>query len=180
MSLSAALEEVYASGDEEGVVIDTVEIDHVSFDGPVLWARRVLGLADDDAVIMLPIEEGGDPVAHTPGGFRLVRPGADKKGPTDGRIILDGVSGQLYPLLKAALGHGEPITICFRQYRVLPGQLDAVTGPDEEIAGLQLQSVSLSATQAEGTVAWPDGRKMNVPTGPEAFFDRDNYPGLFS
>ena len=110
----------------------------------------------------------------------LVRPGADKDGPTDGRIRLDGVSGKLYPLFKEALGYGQPITLTFRQYRVLPGHIDDVTGPDEEIAGLQLQNVSVSGSMAEGTVAWPDGRKFNVPTGPDAFFDRGNYPALFS
>ena len=48
------------------------------------------------------------------------------------------------------------------------------------IEGLLLTTVDLTADTAEGTLSWPDGRDQNVPTGPNAFFDRATYPGLFS
>lgn len=178
MTISAALEEAYASGDEEGVTLTTAEIDHPGFDEPV----RVVTGADDldgDVTIDLPLEEGGEKVPHKAVAFALTRPGADKDGPTEGKIRIDNVSDQLEGPLKQALGYEEPILITFRQYRFLPGQIDLLTGPDEEIPGLILSEVQLSYDAAEGTVSYPDGRLVNVPTGPDAFFDRETYPGLF-
>jgi hypothetical protein len=55
-----------------------------------------------------------------------------------------------------------------------------VTGPDEEIDGLELSNVQVTADQAEGTLTFADGRQTNIPTGPNAFFDRLNYPALFT
>jgi hypothetical protein len=116
MTLKQALQEAYASGDEEGVVITTLEVDHASLD-----------------------------------------------------------------LMKGVVGYNEAIKITFRQYRVLPGQLAALTGPDDDtLTGLEMTAFDISAERAEGTIAWPDGRQQNVPTGPNAFFDRDSYPALFT
>jgi hypothetical protein len=181
MTLSAAIEEAYASGDEEGVTLSAFQIDHPSFDEPLYGVRGFDDAPNDpDFYVMLPIEPGGEKIRHKPCGFSLTPPGSDNDGPTDGKVTVDAVSMHLYPYLKDALGYGEPITITFRQYQILPDGLGDVTAPDEEIAGLQLSNVTLTATSAEGTVAWPDGRKFNVPTGPDAFFDRESYPALFS
>ena len=178
MTLTNAIEEEYASGDEVGLVLTTTEIDHPSFEAPI---RMVAGIdhPDPDFVAMLPIEDGGVPVAHIPCGFSITPPGSDKDGPTEGKVQVDNVSGLLREPLKAASGYGEPLSVTIRQYVVQPGGLANVTGPDEEYTGLQLRNVSLKSTTAEGVIAWPDGRKFNVPTGPNAFFDRFNYPALF-
>ena len=37
-----------------------------------------------------------------------------------------------------------------------------------------------SADSAGGAISWPDGRRENVPSGSTAFFDRANYPALFT
>lgn len=178
MTISAALEEAYASGDEEGVTLTAAEIDHPGFDEPIYVVRGADDL-DGETTIDLPLVEGGPKVPHKAVPFALTRPGADKDGPTEGKIRIDNVSDQLEGPLKQALGYEEPILITFRQYRILPGQLALVTGPDEEIPGLLLSDVQLGYDAAEGTVAYPDGRMQNVPTGPDAFFDRETYPGLF-
>lgn len=181
MTLSKALQEAYASGDEEGVVIDTVEIDHASLKDAIRLARNVDSqLGEPGDTIALPIEAGGAKLPHLLCAFEVIRPGADTDGPTDGKLRIDNVSDLVHDLLKGAVGYDEAIVVGFRQYRVLPGQLDAVTGPDEDVlSGLEMTDVSLGADRAEGTIAWPDGRNQNVPTGPHAFFSRDEYPGLF-
>lgn len=67
MSLSAALEEAYASGDEAITVQTTLQIDHPALYAPIFWVTGIDGPSGDEtAVIMLPIIEGGSPVAHTP------------------------------------------------------------------------------------------------------------------
>ena len=179
MSLSAALAEAYASGDSEGVVLTAAELDHSGFPATVFVVNGVEGPAPG-AAVSLPIEAGGEGVDHTPCAFTFVRPGADRDGPTDGRVMIDNVSDLLSGPLRDAIGYNEPIRVTFRQYRVLPGRLEAVTGPDEVIEGLELSRVDLSPDTAEGTLTYQDGRLQNVPTGPDAFFDRENYPGLFS
>lgn len=178
MTVSTALQEAYASGDTAGVVLTAAEIDHASFEAPI---RIVTGIdmADPDATVLLPLEEGGAKVPHVPCGFTFVRPGHDRDGPTDAKVSIDNVSDLLQGHLRAALGYNLPVTITFRQYIVSPGQLAAVTGPDELIDGLLLRKVDLWEDRAEGTLSWPDGRQANVPTGPNAFFDTENYPALF-
>lgn len=181
MSVSLAIAEAYASGDTAGVVLTAASLDHPSFDAPIYVAAGIEAPdGDPDGKIMLPTEEGGPPVAHTPCAFTFIRPGADRDGPTEGRVQMDNVSDLLQGPLKNAVGYNESISVTFRQYRVLPGRLAQVTGPDEIIEGLLLSTVDLKADTAEGTLAYEDGRMQNVPTGDDAFFDRENYPGLFS
>ncbi len=181
MTLKAALAESYASGDEAGVTITAAQLDHVSFERPIFVLAGIDTATGEPAeTIDLPIEEGGAGVAHTPCAFTFVRAGADHDGPTDGKVQIDNVSDLLHGPLKGAIGYNEPILVTFRQYRVLPGFLGDVTGPDEVIEGLRLAVVELTADTAEGTLSWEDGRDVNVPTGPNAFFDRASYPGLFS
>lgn len=182
MTLSAALRESYASGDTEGVIIDTVELDHASLDEAIRLAMNVdSALGEPGDTISLPLYEGGPKVPHRLCAFGVVRPGADADGPTDGKLQIDNVSDLVHDLLKGAIGYNESILVSFRQYRVLPGQINAVTGPDEDtLSGMEMTDVQLGADQAEGVISWPDGRQQNVPTGPHAFFNRDEYPGLFT
>ncbi|MFE1598180.1 DUF1833 family protein [Methylobacterium sp. ID0610] len=182
MTLKLALQEAYASGDEEGVIIDTVQIDHPSLDAPIYLACNIdSALGDPGDTIGLPIVEGGPKVPHLLCAFGVIRPGADEDGPTDGKLQIDNASDLLHDLLKNAVGYDAEVLVTFRAYRVLPGHLDDVTGPDDDtLSGLELTQFEVTAAQAEGTLSWPDGRQQNVPTGPHAFFDRDEYPSLFS
>lgn len=182
MTVSAALREAYASGDEEGVVVETVEVDHASLDGPIRLVRNVDGaLGEPGETLSLPLVAGGPPVPHLLCAFELIAPGADSDGPTEGKLRLDNVSDVLHALLKNVVGYNEAIRVTFRFYLVLPGHLDAVTGPDDDsFSGLEMTAVEVSADSAEGSIAWPDGRQQNVPSGPNAFFDRASYPALFT
>jgi hypothetical protein len=182
VTLSAALRESYASGDEEGVIVETLEIDHASLDAAILLVRNVdSALGDPGDTVGLPLEEGGPKVPHLLCAFEVITPGADADGPTEGKLRIDGASHVIHDLLRGAIGYNEEIRVTLRFYRVLPGALAAVTGPDDDsFSGLEMTAVDLSAERAEGTIAWPDGRQQNVPTGPHAFFNRDEYPGLFT
>ena len=182
MTVSAALRETYASGDDEGVVVETLEVDHASLDGPIRLVRNVDGqLGEPGETLSLPVEAGGSRLPHLLCAFELIAPGADSDGPTEGKIRIDNVSDLLHDLLKGAIDYDQAIRVTFRFYRVLPGHLDAVTGPDDDsFSGLEMTAVELSADTAEGAISWPDGRQQNVPSGPDAFFDRASYPALFT
>lgn len=181
MTWSAAIEEFYASGgDEVGVL--AIEITHAAWTDAIRWVTRIEDPdGDETATLDLPLTEGSEKVAHRICAFTVVHPGQDRDGPTDGKIRLDGVSAELQEPLRAAQGFSEPIRVTLRTY--LASSLDelrAATGPDEIVSDLELASVSVTADMAEGTLAFHDGRNVNVPTGPNAFFDRENYPGLFT
>ncbi|SOR28437.1 conserved protein of unknown function [Methylorubrum extorquens] len=182
MTVSAALRETYASGDDECVVVETLEVDHASLDGPIRLVRNVDSeLGEPGETLNLPIVTGGPRVPHLFCAFELIAPGADSDGPTEGKIRMDNVSDLFHELLKGAIGYDAAIRVTIRFYRVLPGRLDEVAGPDDDsFTGLEMTAVEISADSAEGTIAWPDGRQQNVPSGPDAFFDRSSYPALFT
>lgn len=182
MALSAAVQEAYASGDALGVVLLAAEITHPTFAVPIRVVAGVdgpTGVAPEDRVVLLPTAVSGIAVAHIPCAFEFTPPGADQDGPTDAKVRIDNVSDLLEEHLRGAVGYDAPVLITFRTYIVTPGELDQVTGPDDEIDGLELRVVTLNAESAEGTLQYPDGRQVSVPTGPNAFFTRDEYPGLF-
>lgn len=182
MSLSAAIEEHYASGGEDGVAVPAIEFAHPAWAVPIRWVTKVEDPdGDETKTIDLPLILGGAKVAHVMGAFQIVHPGQDKDGPADGKIRLDGVSAELQEPLRAAQGFAEPVRVTIRSY--LASSLDelrAASGPDEVIEDLELASVQVTADMAEGTLTYRDGRNLNVPTGDNAFFDRGNYPGLFT
>lgn len=182
MTVSVALREAYASGDDEGVVIETLEVDHASLDAAIRLVRNVDGqLGEPGETMALPIEAGGPRLAHLLCAFEIIAPGADSDGPTEGKIRIDNVSDLMHDLLKDAIGYDQANRVTIRFYRVLPGQIDRVAGPDDDsFSGLEMTAVELSADSAEGTITWPDGRQQNVPSGPNAFFDRASYPALFT
>jgi hypothetical protein len=182
MTMKQALREAYASGDEEGVIITTLEVDHASLETPIRLVQNVDSeLGEPGDTMALPLDEGGPKVPHLLCAFSIVAPGADQDGPTEGKLQIDNVSDLLHDLMKGVVGYNEAVRITFRQYRALPGQIAAITGPDDDtLTGLEMTAFEISAERAEGTIAWPDGRQQNVPTGPNAFFNRDSYPALFT
>jgi len=182
MTMKQALREAYASGDAEGVTVTSVVVDHASLKEPIRLVRNVdSALGEPGDTMALPLDEGGPKVPHLLCAFSIVAPGADQDGPTEGKLQIDNVSDLLHDLMKGVVGYNEAVRITFRQYRALPGQIAAITGPDDDtLTGLEMTAFEISAERAEGTIAWPDGRQQNVPTGPNAFFNRDSYPVLFT
>ncbi|TDR94209.1 DUF1833 family protein [Enterovirga rhinocerotis] len=180
MSIEAAFEEIYASGDEAATVLYALELTHPGIDGAVRWVMGVGEPVDDgEALVPLPIVPGQPKVNHTPCSFEIIRPGAEKNGPTPGRLRILGISGEAYRLLKGALGYDAPIDVVLREYAV-HSSVAALTGPGATVDDLELTAVDLDGGAAEGALEFPDGRNLNVPTGPHAFFDRFDYRTLFA
>lgn len=182
MSMSQALRESYASGSTDTVDVETVELDHASSDGPLRLVRSVDSTYGNPGdVVYLPLVQGGPKEPHYICAFSVLTPGADSDGPTDGQLRIDNVSDSVQSLLENIIGYNQPVYVSFRFYSMFPGGLDSVTGPDDDaFSGLEMTEVNLDEGSCSGTIAWPDGRQQNVPSGPDAFFDRNNYPALFT
>lgn len=169
---SQALAELYASGGD-AVELVGVELSHPSLAAPI---RVVANVRDD---MQLPLVIGNPATAlHTACAFQVTLPGQDEDGPTDAKVRIDNVSGLLRQPLRDAIGANMPISVLIRTYICEPPTLTPVL--EDVIGPLQLKSVTLTATTAEGTLTLEDGRTVNFPTGPNAFFDLANYPALFA
>ncbi|EJW12729.1 Transcriptional regulator [Rhodovulum sp. PH10] len=158
------MQEAYAANPAGEVVIETLELDHVGFAEPVRIASNV----EDD--VLLPLVAGGDPVTFRALAVAVTLPGVSEDGPTPMRVRIDNVSGLLLPYLRAAIQSTAPISVVYRAYTSAD-----LTGPGDVIDGLQLRSVDLTATTAEGEVSF---REVAMEAFPRATYDGTFYPAL--
>jgi hypothetical protein len=173
-ALSEAIAESYASGDDGGVDLIVFQLDYPTFPGPVLAVSGVD--IPPGETWLLPTEDGGAPVPHTPIAFEYTPPGFDKDGATDGKIRIDNVSGELNEYLQGATGAAGELSVIIRRFHVKkPPNYVTPTIIDEELTGLVIRSVTLTASTAEGTLMYPDVREENFP---KAVYTPDEYPGL--
>lgn len=164
MSLTEAMEEAYAANPAGEVVIETIELDHATFDDPV---RIATGVEED---IDLPLTLGGDPVTFKALQISVILPGVTADGPTPMRLRVDNVSSFLLPYLRSAIQSTTPITLTYRAYTTTD-----LTQPGDVISGLELRDVSLSATSAESTVGF---REIELQAFPLSTYSQDDYPAL--
>ncbi|MFD2679027.1 DUF1833 family protein [Camelimonas lactis] len=162
MSISAAMEEAYAAARPDQVIVQTLEMDHPAFAQPV---RIVTNVAED---MTLTVPGAGD-VLFQACGVSITLPGDTEDGPTQARVRVDNVSGILRGYLKDAVQAGEPIKVTFRAY--ILGEMQ----PGEVIDGMELASVSLTATAAEGALKF---RELELQAFPLATYDQQYYPAL--
>jgi len=163
------MKEAYASGDEDGIDLVAIVLNHATFPSPVY----LVGGSDDD--LALPISDGGATVLHTAVSFSYTPPGFDTDGPTDGKLSVDNVSGYLNSYLELATGQNRSISVTMRRYHVSASSYALPTSIDEEITGLVIRSVSLTASRAEASLTYPDVREDNFPL---AIYTAEEYPAL--
>lgn len=164
MSLTEAMEEAYAANPHGESVIETVELNHPTFDEPV----RVASGVDDD--ITLPLELGGEPVLFKAIGFSAVLPGASEDEPTPMKLRVNDANGVLTPYLKAAVGSTWPIEVTYRAYTTTE-----LTRPGDVIGRLFLSDVDQDASGAEGALTF---QEIELQAFPLATYDQTYYPML--
>jgi hypothetical protein len=164
MSVTAAMEEAYAANPRGEAVIETLELDHVTFAQPVYIAT---GVEDD---ISLPPALGATAVAFKALQISVTPPGVSADGPTPMKVRIDNVSSFLLPYLRGAVASTEPITVTYRAYTTTD-----LTQPGEVFSGLELRDVSLNAVSAEGAVGF---KEIELQAFPLATYDEQYFPAL--
>lgn len=164
MTLTAAMEEAYASNPHGEVVIETLELNHVTFAEPV----RVASGVDDD--ISLPPALLASPVLFKAMAFEAVMPGDSEDGPTPARIRIKDPLGVITPYLDAAISSTQPIEITWRAYTTRD-----LTQPGDEWSRIFLSRVEQDAIGVEGTLNF---QEIDTQAFPLATYDETYYPAL--
>jgi hypothetical protein len=141
MSLTQAIKEAYADPEVDDDIIDTLEMDHPTFDEPV----RIVANALED--MTLPLGNGQGSALFKAVGVSLTLQGFDDDGPTTGQLRIDNISKILQPYLREAVKAGQPLTLLYRGYTTAD-----LSEPGEIRGGLLLSRVSLTVTMATGTL----------------------------
>ncbi|MBS7698777.1 MULTISPECIES: DUF1833 family protein [unclassified Chelatococcus] len=164
MSLTEAMEESYASAARGDIIYETVEMDHVAFAAPV---RVITGV---DEAMSLPLALGGPTVLFEPLQVSITLPGVTEDGPTPAKVRIDNVSGLLLPYLREAIRATAPIKVIYRAYTTAD-----LTQPGDVINDLELRSVTLNETYAEGSLGF---REIELQAFPLKTYDDTFYPAL--
>ncbi len=162
MTMTDTMAEAYAAWKPDVDIVETLEMDHPAFAEPV---RIVTGVSDD---LTLYVPGIGDTLFRACA-VDITLPGETEDGPTQAKVRVDNVSGMLRGYLKDAVQAGEAIKVTYRSY--ILGEVQ----PGEVIDGMELWSVSLSATSAEGTLKF---RELELQAFPLATYDQQYYPAL--
>lgn len=113
-TLTAALQEAYASAPSDEVVLHTLEIRHPDFATPIRVVRdhaNFTAYLEDDAP-----EDPGAEVTFVAFPFDFILPDVSKTAVPEIEIILDNISGELLGYLDAAAQSADLIEVTYRPY----------------------------------------------------------------
>lgn len=162
--LTEAMKEAYASPEYDEVVIDTLQLDHASFERPIYIACNV------PENIPLPIVEYGPLFEFVAMGIKITPPSFDDDGMGSAQVQIDNVSGLLERHARAAVQGGTPILVTYRAYTS-----SDLNQPGEVYSGMLLKRVSLTATMATGTLEMPEHETQAFP---RLTYSVADYPAL--
>lgn len=162
MSITAALEEAYATAPIGEVVHYTVQIDHASLAEPIRAVRAVEDMT-------LPLVLGGTPVLFTAVPFTIIPGSEGPDGPKAWRLSI-GNPSYMIPYLREAAGSTAPFEVTFRAYTTTD-----LTQPGDVVDGLILRQADLTVTDVEATIDTP---QIDDQAFPLETYSAELYPTL--
>ena len=169
-----AIEEAYASAPQDIIILETLEVNHESFDEPIRIVRWPV-TADNLTKFTLRLEEtapvnAGELVEFIGAPFELVRPEKDSNNPGTFTIRIDGIDDHLDEYMKNAAIDGGIITATFREY---------VQGRETEGPGTVWYGIELISPRLEGLTFVIEGAILHWMFRPFGELYRAiNYPAL--
>lgn len=169
------LREYYFSNPAGAVVLDTLEFRHPAFlaqDGVTNVAVRFVNDPDD---LIATLEAGapmdaGAQVTFLAGAFEAVLTESADNGIPSAQLIVDNVTLQLMPWMKAATASFDPIEITYRQFLVTD-----LTKPALIWGGLTVQDAEAGIQRVTATIGYEDD--LNKPF-PKISYTTGEFAGL--
>lgn len=160
--MTQALKEAYACCPTEVVVLDTLQIDHTSFEEPI---RLVNDFADLTAKT-----EAGETVTYIRFAFDYARAEVNAQGVPEFTVTVDNASAEIARQLDAIADGADPLPVTVRTYR--SDDLNAPAGRNlpGEIQHIQISDLRVTLRVAFGQIA-------NKPF-PSELFTPKRFPGL--
>ena len=168
-TLSAAIQEAFASAPADVIVYHTLELRHPAFSAPI---RVVRDWADLDAYLEATApEDAGSEVTFTRFAFDFVKPELSSDGVPQMTIEIDNVDRSIVANLEAALETTDRITVIYREYTS-----DDLSAPaNDPPMQLTVLSVSADVFRVRAVCGWYNLQNARFPT---RAYESDTFPGL--
>jgi hypothetical protein len=169
-TLSAAIQEAYASAPVDQVIYHTLELWHPAFSQPIRVVRDFNAL--DARIEAGAARDAGLVVTFIGYAFDIVPPDQSTSGLPQCVIEIDNVDREILAQIDAAIVTALPITAIYRSYL----SDTASVGP-ENIPPMELTLISINATpfRLKATAGFPDLVNLRFP---KLDYDLETFPGL--
>jgi hypothetical protein len=165
-SLTAAIEEAYASAPADEIVYHTLEFDHPDFLQPIYVVR-------DRVDLTATLEDGVTTVTFTAFAFDFHLPPLDQTASPEIVISIDNVGSEIVPYLDAAAQSSDLITVTYRPY--LSSDLSAPQ-MDPPIT-LVVRDVTADVFKVECRATFGDFANRKFPND---VYNAQRFPGLIA
>lgn len=169
-TLSAAIQEAYASAPVNQVIYHTLELWHPAFSQPIRVVRDFNAL--DARIEATAARDPGAIVTFVGFAFDIVPPDQTSTGLPQCTIEIDNVSSEILAQIDLAVVTAQPITAIYRAYLS-----DTLTvGPDNNPPmELTLITVNANPFRLKATAGFPDLVNLRFP---KLDYDLETFPGL--
>lgn len=169
-TLSAAIQEAYASAPVDQVIYHTLELWHPAFSAPIRVVRDFNAL--DARIEATAARDAGAIVTFVGYAFDIVPPDQTSTGLPQCAIEIDNVSSEILAQIDLAVVTGQPITVIYRAY-----MSDTLTiGPDNN-PPMELTLITINANpfRLKATAGFPDLVNLRFP---KLDYSLEVFPGL--
>lgn len=165
-SLSAAIEEAYASAPSDDVILHTLEFDHPDFVAPIYVVR-------DRADFTATLEDGITSVTFVAFAFDFHLPPVEQTASPEIVIRIDNVGREIIAYLDLAAQSSDLITVTYRPYLAS----DPSAPQQDPPISLVVREVSADVFGVECRATFGDFANRKFPN---AFYDAQRFPGLIT
>lgn len=165
-SLTAAIEEAYASAPADEIVYHTLEFDHADFVQPIYVVR-------DRADLTATLEDGVTEVTFTAFGFDFHLPPIEQTASPEIVISIDNVGREIMPYLDAAAQSPDLVTVTYRPY--LSSDLSAPQ-MDPPLT-MVVREITVDVFKVECRATFGDFANRRFPND---YYDAQRFPGLIA
>lgn len=165
-SLTAAIEEAYASAPSDEIIYHTLEFDHPDFSTPIYVVR-------DRTDLTATLEDGVTEVTFTAFAFDFHLPPLDQVASPEIVISIDNVGREIVPYLDTAAQSSDLVTVTYRPY--LSSDLSA---PQQDpLISLVVREITVDVFKVTCRATFGDFANRKFPND---YYDAQRFAGLIA